>query len=70
MEKKEKNISFGKAGNGVGSKINLSKLLVEVKHIPNDAQSFDLPKYKYNVLHKYECDAKTPLLFAIFWQKG
>ena len=23
MEKKEKNISFGKAGNGVGSKINL-----------------------------------------------
>lgn len=52
-----------------GTPDNIQKILVEAKLIDGDKQTFELPKYKYNVLRQYELDSKTPLLFAIFWRK-
>lgn len=52
-----------------GSKDNIAKMLIEVKLVNDDKETFNLPKYKYNVLKKYEDNSKEPLLFAIFWRK-
>lgn len=52
-----------------GSKDNISKILIEVKLVNDDKETFNLQKYKYDVLKKYEDNSKEPLLFAIFWRK-
>lgn len=51
-----------------GSQDNVEQVLVEAKLISNDKQTFVLPKYKYEVLRKYEQDMNVPLIYAIFWR--
>lgn len=52
-----------------GSKDNISKILIEVKLVNDDKETFNLQKYKYDVLKKYQDNSKEPLLFAIFWRR-
>nr|WP_312216881.1 hypothetical protein [Clostridioides sp.] len=52
-----------------GSKTNTSCILVEVKLVDGDKQTYELQKYKYEVLKEYSNQKKEPLLFAVFWRK-
>lgn len=52
-----------------GSKDSFDKILIEAKLIADDKRTFTLPKYKYDVLKKYEDNMNIPLLFAVFWRK-
>ena len=52
-----------------GNNINTSNILIEVKLIDGDKQTFKLEKYKYNVLKEYSAQMKKPLLYALFWRK-
>lgn len=53
----------------VGSEENTSCILVEVKLVDGDKQTYKLQKYKYEVLKEYSTQKKEPLLFALFWKK-
>ena len=53
-----------------GDKDTLRNLLIEVKLIDGDKQTFELPKYKYAVLKEYSDVKRVPLLIAIFWKKN
>lgn len=52
-----------------GSETNTSCVLVEVKLVDGDKQTYELQKYKYKVLKEYSNQKKEPLLFGIFWRK-
>lgn len=52
-----------------GSETNTSSVLVEVKLVDGDKQTYELQKYKYDVLKEYSRQKNEPLLFAIFWRK-
>ena len=52
-----------------GSKEKVSSILIEVKLVDGDKQTYELQKYKYKVLKEYSCQKDEPLLFAIFWRK-
>ncbi|MBT2157731.1 hypothetical protein KK420_10790 [Clostridioides difficile] len=52
-----------------GSKTNTSCILVEVKLVDGDKQTYELQKYKYEVLKEYSSQKNEPLLFGIFWIK-
>lgn len=52
-----------------GSPYNTSKVLVEVKLVDGDKQTFELLKNTYRVLRNYEESSPFPLVFAIFWRK-
>lgn len=52
-----------------GSETNTSSILVEVKLVDGDKQTYKLQKYKYAVLNQYSSQKKEPLLFGIFWRK-
>lgn len=52
-----------------GDNINISSILIEVKLIDGDKQTFKLEKYKYDVLKEYSEQKKEPLLYALFWRK-
>ncbi|RMD03250.1 hypothetical protein D9O40_03660 [Clostridium autoethanogenum] len=52
-----------------GSETNTSCILVEVKLVDGDKQTYELQKYKYEVLKKYSSQKNEPLLFGIFWRK-
>lgn len=52
-----------------GNKINISSVLVEVKLVDGNKQTYELQKYKYKVLNEYSCRKQETLLFAIFWRK-
>ncbi|MFB7814187.1 helix-turn-helix transcriptional regulator [Paenibacillus chitinolyticus] len=49
-----------------GSKDNLTKVLVEVKLVDGNKQTFDLLKHTYDVLKNYEIYSPYPFVFAIF----
>ncbi|MFP3156523.1 hypothetical protein LQZ18_19305 [Lachnospiraceae bacterium ZAX-1] len=53
-----------------GSKTCFSNVLVEAKLIDADKETFDFPKYKYDVLRQYAEQKKYPLVFALFWRKN
>ena len=53
----------------VGSEENTSCILVEVKLVDGDKQTYELQKYKYEVLKEYSTQKNEPLLFALFWKK-
>ena len=52
-----------------GNEIDTATILVEVKLVDGDKQTFELQKYKYEVLYEYSSHKKVTLLFAIFWRK-
>lgn len=52
-----------------GNKTNTATILVEVKLVDDDKQTFELQKYKYEVLHEYSSQKKSTLLFAVFWRR-
>ena len=52
-----------------GSSSKTSSVLVEVKLIDGDKQTYELQKYKYDVLKKYSQQKHEPLLFGLFWRK-
>lgn len=52
-----------------GCKENTSCVLVEVKLIDGEKQTFELQKYKYDVLKEYSQQKNVPLLFGLFWRK-
>ena len=52
-----------------GSKTNTSCVLVEVKLVDGDKQTYELKKYNYEVLKEYSSQKKEVLLFGIFWRK-
>lgn len=52
-----------------GNKINISSVLIEVKLVDGDKQTYELQKYKYKVLNEYACQKQEPLLYALFWRK-
>lgn len=52
-----------------GTTENTSCALVEVKLVDGDKQTYELQKYKYDVLKEYAKQNKEPLLFGIFWRK-
>ena len=52
-----------------GSNTIFSNVLVEVKLIDGDKQTFELQKYKYDVLKEYSREKKEPILYALFWRK-
>ena len=47
----------------------VKSVLVEVKLIDGDKQTYELQKYKYDVLKKYSQQKHEPLLFGLFWRK-
>ncbi len=51
-----------------GDDTNITNILIEVKLIDGDKQTFELQKYKYNVLKEYSTQKKEPLLYALFWR--
>lgn len=53
-----------------GSPYNTSKVLIEVKLVDGDKQTFKLLKNTYEVLRNYEESSPFPLVFAIFWRKN
>ncbi len=53
----------------VGTPDNKSRALIEVKLVSGEKQTLNIKKHQYVVLHKYELEVNTPLIFAIFWQK-
>lgn len=52
-----------------GSETNTSCILLEVKLVDGDKQTYELQKYKYEVLKEYSSQKNEPLLFGIFWRK-
>ena len=52
-----------------GCEKNTSCVLVEVKLIDGGKQTFELQKYKYEVLKEYSQQKKEPLLFGLFWRE-
>lgn len=52
-----------------GSEKNVSCILVEVKLVDGDKKTYELQKYKYEVLKEFSTQKKKPLLFALFWKK-
>lgn len=52
-----------------GNNVNTSCVLIEVKLVDGDKQTYELQKYKYDVLKEYSNQKKEPLLFGIFWRK-
>lgn len=52
-----------------GNEMGTATILVEAKLVDGDKQTFELQKYKYEVLHEYSSHKKVTLLFAIFWRK-
>ena len=53
----------------VGNNVNTSCVLIEVKLVDGDKQTYELQKYKYDVLKEYSNQKKETLLFGIFWRK-
>lgn len=52
-----------------GNNINTASVLIEVKLVDGDKQTYELQKYKYKVLEEYSSQKQESLLFAIFWRK-
>lgn len=52
-----------------GNETDTSSVLIEVKLVDGDKQTFELQKYKYEVLKEYSSQKNEPLLFGIFWRK-
>ena len=52
-----------------GSKTNTTCALVEVKLVDGEKQTYELQKYKYEVLKEYSRQKMETLLFGIFWRK-
>lgn len=52
-----------------GNEMNTSCILVEVKLVDGDKQTYELQKYRYEVLKEYSSQKNEPLLFGIFWRK-
>lgn len=52
-----------------GRKENASSVLIEVKLVDGDKETYELQKYKFDVLIEYAKQKKEPLLFGIFWRK-
>ena len=52
-----------------GNETDTATILVEVKLVDGDKQTFELQKYKYEVLHEYSSHKKVTLLFAMFWRR-
>lgn len=52
-----------------GNKENISCALIEVKLVDGDKQTYELQKYKFDVLKEYARQKREPLLFGIFWRK-
>lgn len=44
-------------------------ILVEVKLVNGDKETFKLQKYKFAVLKKYAIECHMPLVFAIYWKE-
>lgn len=53
-----------------GNEIDTATILVEVKLVDGDKQTFELQKYKYEVLYEYSSHKKVTLLFAIFGENN
>lgn len=52
-----------------GSATNISCVLIEVKLVDGDKRTYELQKYKYEVLREYSNQKREPLLFGLFWRK-
>ena len=52
-----------------GDKDTLRNLLIEVKLIDGDKQTFELPKYKYAVLKEYSDVKKSTLTYCYFLEE-
>lgn len=52
-----------------GSSDHIEHALLEVKLIDGNKKTFQLEKYKYDVLNRYSTQKKEVLLFALFWRK-
>lgn len=52
-----------------GSAEETSSILIEAKLVDGDKQTFELQKFKYDVLKEYARQKREPLLYAIFWRK-
>lgn len=52
-----------------GSPTNTASALVEVKLVDGNKQTYNLQKYKYEVLKEYSNQKREPLLLGIFWKK-